>query len=184
MSIVRRIALACAGLALLAGFAPPLRPRVVLAVDGVGEPRNLPALLAERLGYFRDAGLIVTLVDAPADPSPGKLMADGRADGAVAYYHHTFMSQTDDKMVTQSVVLLGVTPSQRLMVASRLRDRVHSIRDLKGLRIITGGPNSGKTTATNWAFLHAGLSIRDYTPGPCRCCQKELLLDLRDPDEK
>jgi hypothetical protein len=27
-------------------------------------------------------------------------------------------------------------------------------------------------------------SIRDYTPGPCRCCQKELLLDLRDPDEK
>lgn len=25
-------------------------------------------------------------------------------------------------------------------------------------------------------------SIRDYTPGPCRCCQKELLLDLRDPD--
>lgn len=27
-------------------------------------------------------------------------------------------------------------------------------------------------------------SIRDYTPGPCRCCQKELLLDLIDPDAK
>ena len=27
-------------------------------------------------------------------------------------------------------------------------------------------------------------SIRDYTPGPCRCCQKELTLDLRDPDAK
>ena len=27
-------------------------------------------------------------------------------------------------------------------------------------------------------------SIRDYTPGPCRCCQKELLLDLIDPDSK
>lgn len=25
-------------------------------------------------------------------------------------------------------------------------------------------------------------NIRDYTPGPCRCCQKETLLDLRDPD--
>jgi hypothetical protein len=25
-------------------------------------------------------------------------------------------------------------------------------------------------------------SIRDYTPGPCRCCQKETILDLRDPD--
>ena len=25
-------------------------------------------------------------------------------------------------------------------------------------------------------------SIRAYTPGPCVCCQKETLLDLRDPD--
>jgi hypothetical protein len=25
-------------------------------------------------------------------------------------------------------------------------------------------------------------SIRYNTPGPCSCCQKELLLDLRDPD--
>jgi len=25
-------------------------------------------------------------------------------------------------------------------------------------------------------------SIRDYTPGPCRCCQKETVLDLRDPN--
>jgi hypothetical protein len=25
-------------------------------------------------------------------------------------------------------------------------------------------------------------SIRTYTPGPCWCCQKETLLDLRDPD--
>ena len=27
-------------------------------------------------------------------------------------------------------------------------------------------------------------SIRDYTPGPCRCCQKELTLELRDPDAR
>lgn len=147
--------------------APPQpRPRVVIAVDGVEQPRNLPALLAERLGYFRDAGLIVTLVDAPADPSPAKLMADGRADGAIAYYHHTFMSQTEDGSVTRAVLILGVAPGERLMVAQRLRNRVHSIADLKGMRIITGGPNSGKTTATTWAFLHAGLSGHDYVSMP------------------
>jgi NitT/TauT family transport system substrate-binding protein len=154
-------------LAASAGHAAvPARPRVVLAVDGIAEPRNLPVLLAERLGYFRDAGLIVTLVDAPAEPSVAQLTADGRADGAFAYYHHTFMTQTADGSITRAVAILGVTPAQRLMVASRLRDRVHNVADLKGLRIITGGPNSGKTTATNWAFLHAGLSIRDYTPLP------------------
>ena len=26
-------------------------------------------------------------------------------------------------------------------------------------------------------------SIRTYTPGPCWCCQKETLLDLRDPEQ-
>jgi hypothetical protein len=26
-------------------------------------------------------------------------------------------------------------------------------------------------------------SIRAYTPGPCVCCQRETVLDLRDPDE-
>src|SRR5438270_13644455 len=111
--------------------ATAIHPRIVLAVDGIEQPRNLPALLAERLGYFRDAGLTVTLVDAPADPSPAKLMADGRADGAVAYFHHTFMSQTEDGSITRSVVLLGVAPGERLLVSTRLRGRVHSVRDLK-----------------------------------------------------
>jgi NitT/TauT family transport system substrate-binding protein len=142
------------------------RERVVIAVDGIEQPRNLPAILAERLGYFRDAGLTVTLVDAAADPSPAKLMADGRADGAIAYFHHTFMSQIEDGCVTRAVVILGVTPGERLMVATRLREQVHSAADLKGMKIITGGPNSGKTTATTWAFLHAGLSGRDYVSLP------------------
>src|ERR1051326_6225138 len=95
--------------------------RIVLAVDGIEQPRNLPALLAERLGYFREAGVTVTLVDAPADPSPAKRLADGRADGAIAYFHHTFMSQVEDGVVTRAVVTLGLAPGERLMVASRLR---------------------------------------------------------------
>ena len=170
-TIVKSLLFACALLLLAAGTcdaAAPTRarPRVVIAVDGVEQPRNLPALLAERLGYFRDSGVTVTLVDAPADPSPAKLMADGRADGAIAYFHHTFMSQTEDGDVTRAVATLGLAPGERLMVASRLRGRVHSVADLKGMKIITGGANSGKTTATTWAFLHAGLNGRDYVSMP------------------
>lgn len=168
--MMRPLLVACAAISLFtaggADAASATRPRVVIAVDGIEQPRNLPALVAERLGYFKDAGLIVTLVDAPADPSPGKLMADGRADGAIAYYHHTFMSQSEDALVTRALVTLGVTPGQRLMVAARLKDKVRTVGDLKGMKIITGGPNSGKTTATTWAFLHAGLAGRDYVSLP------------------
>jgi NitT/TauT family transport system substrate-binding protein len=169
--MVKSILALCVLLLVAAGTGAAATPagvpaRIVLAVDGIEQPRNLPALLAERLGYFREAGVTVTLVDAPADPSPAKLMADGRADGAIAYFHHTFMSQVEDGAVTRAVVTLGLAPGERLMVASRLRGRVHSIGDLKGMKIITGGPNSGKTTATTWAFLHAGLRARDYVSLP------------------
>lgn len=145
--------------------AGPVR-RVVLAVDGVLQTRNLPVLLAERLGYFRDEGLAVTLVDSLGDPGVDDLVRDGRADGAVAFYHHTFMSQADDGVVTQAVVLMGVTPGLRLMVASRLKGRVSRVADLKGLRIYAGGANSGKTTAANWLVTHAGLRADDYVRLP------------------
>ncbi len=44
---------------------------VSLMVGGIEKQIYLPAVLAQQLGYFRDEGLTVTLVDAPAVPSPG-----------------------------------------------------------------------------------------------------------------
>jgi NitT/TauT family transport system substrate-binding protein len=163
---IKRITAGLFALCALSGVSPisaAQAPRVVIAVDGIAEPRNLPVLVAERLGYFVDEGLIVTLVDSPASPSPGELMKDGRADGAVAYFHHTFMSQSDDHLVTQAVVAMGVAPGFKLLVASRLRDRVHGLADLKGLRIYTGGKNSGKTTTANWLAARGGFTMHDYT---------------------
>jgi NitT/TauT family transport system substrate-binding protein len=163
---IKRITAGLFALCALGGVAPTSAaqaPRVVIAVDGIAEPRNLPVLVAERLGYFVDEGLIVTLVDSPASPSPGELMKDGRADGAVAYFHHTFMSQSDDHLVTQAVVAMGVAPGFKLLVASRLRDRVHTLADLKGLKIYTGGKNSGKTTTANWLAARGGFTLHDYT---------------------
>ena len=140
--------------------------RVVLAVDGTQQLRNLPVLLAERLGYFREQGLIVTLVDAPADPSIGQLVSDGRADGTVAYFHHTFESQIEGDKPAVSVLVMGATPQLKLLVAERLRDRVHQIKDLAGTRIITGGINSGKTTTMTMLAARGGFGPTGYTRLP------------------
>lgn len=183
MMWLRRIAtLASPGMLALAGTSsatPAATPRVVLAVDGTSEIRNLPVIVAERLGYFREEGLTVTLVDAPAEPSPADLMKDGRVDGAVAFYHHTFMSQADDHLVTQSVIAMGVSPALTIIVADRLRGQVKSLADLKGRRIFTGGSNSGKTTTANWIALHAGFGIHDYTALPLMS-RDEMAAALRD----
>lgn len=161
-----RIALFAGMIAGVAAAGAAAAPRVVLAVDGVGQTRNLPVLVAQQLGYFKREGLIVTLVDAPAAPSPADLLRDGRADGAVAFYHHTFMSQANDHLITQDVVTLAVTPALKLMVASRLQGEVRQIAELKGRRIFTGGENSGKTTAANWLAERGGFGIGGYQPLP------------------
>ena len=138
------------------------QPRVVLAVDGIGQTRNLPVLLAERLRYFSDAGLTVTLVDAPADPGVDQLIADGRADGAIAFYHHTFMTQVDRALASEAVLVMGASPQLKLIVAGRLANTIHSVADLKGRTIFVGGGNSGKTTTMNWLMMRAGLPIDSY----------------------
>jgi NitT/TauT family transport system substrate-binding protein len=183
---MKRIATVLCALGALSGLSPTSaaqEPRVVLAVDGIAEPRNLPVLVAERLHFFVDEGLIVTLVDSPASPTPGELMKDGRADGAVAYFHHTFMSQADDHLVTQAVLAMGVAPGFKLLVASRLRDRVHTLADLKGLRIYTGGPNSGKSTTANWLAARGGFTLHDYTAlAPTARGEMEHALQSGDAD--
>ena len=155
-------------LALLSSLrAEPVPPgtRVVLVVDGIKEVRNLPAILAERLGYFRDEQLTVTLMEIRDEVSSEELLMDGRADGAVAFYHHTILSQAEGKF-TKAVITLGGSPAVKVMVASRLKDQVRTVADLKGRKIFTGGPNSGKTTAANWLFVHAGLTAKDFTGLP------------------
>ena len=106
-------------------------------------------------------------------------MADGRADGAVAFYHHTFMTQADDHLVTRSVVSMGISPGLKVVVAGRLRGKIQTLADLKGLRIITGGRNSGKTTTANWLALHWGYGLAGYTPLPL-ASREAMAAELRD----
>lgn len=54
-----------------------------------------------------------------------------------------------------------------------LVDPIHT----KAMFVHTEG---GVKVITYWCDV---CSIRTYTPGPCWCCQKETLLDLRVPDQ-
>lgn len=147
--------------------------RFVIAADRVFETRNLPALLAERLGYFRDTGLRVTLVDMREDVPTEEQLADGRIDAGMAFYHHTLLAQAAGSE-TRSVVTLGISPAASLLIASRLAGQVRRVSDLKGLKVMTGGANSGKTTAMSWLALRAGLKPTDYERLPTRSREDAL----------
>jgi NitT/TauT family transport system substrate-binding protein len=134
-----------------------------VAVDGLKMVRNLPVLLADRLGYFKNEGLAVTFRETSADAEVDAMLADGRVAGMAAYFHHTIVAQAEEPNPMEAVVTLAVTPGYQVLMAAGLKGKVAGPADLKGRRIISGGPHSAKTTSANWLVLQAGFATTDYT---------------------
>lgn len=143
-----------------ANAASPPR-RIVVVVDGISAIRNFPVVLAERLGYLKNDKFAVTLMDIRHDVPIDSMVADGSVDAAIAYYHHTVAAHADGTPMA-AIVTLGVTPGAKIMVSNRLRDRYRTPADLKGARIVAGGPYSAKTTVANQLLITGGHMPGDY----------------------
>jgi NitT/TauT family transport system substrate-binding protein len=140
----------------------PIDKRIVLLVDEWKAVRNLPVVVAERLGYFREGGYDVTVMNVRDDVWHGDMLMDGRIDAVMAYWHHNAVNQAKGRD-TQVVVTMGVTPGAKVLVANHARDRFRSPADLKGARFIAGGAGSSKTTVANALVLAGGHKLADYT---------------------
>src|SRR3954465_2211166 len=68
--------------------AKPEQAKVVIAVGGRSLFYYLPLTLAERLGYFKDEGLNVEIVDFPGGAKALQAMMGGSADIVSGAYEH------------------------------------------------------------------------------------------------
>lgn len=161
--------LACAVVALAAAFVSsasadplPVDKRIVLLVDEWKAVRNLPVVVAERLGYLKSDGMDVTVMNVRDDVWHGDMLMDGRIDAVMAYWHHNVVNQSKGRD-TQAIVTLGVTPGAKVLVSNQAKDKYHTPADLKGSRFIAGGAGSSKTTVANALVMAGGLKLDDYT---------------------
>src|SRR5262249_12735404 len=152
-------ALSLLSLGSLADEAPK---RYVLLVDEYKAIRNFPLIVAERLGYLSDGGALVTAVNLRDDIPTAQMLADGRVDAVMAYYHHNIVNRSEGRNF-EAIVALGMTPGAKVLVANRAKGKYKSAADLKGARIIAGGAGSSKTTVANALVLAGGHQIGDYT---------------------
>lgn len=154
--------------------AVPVDRRIVLVVDEYKTVRNLPVLVAERLGYLKSDGMDVTVMNVRDDVWHGDMLMDGRVDAVMAYWHHNVVNQAIGRD-TEAIVTLGVTPGAKVLVATQAQDKYRTPADLKGARIIAGGAGSSKTTVANALVLAGGLKLADYTrlgtEGPAKNAQ-------------
>lgn len=139
----------------------PMDKRIVLVVDEWKAVRNLPVVVAERLGYLKSDGMDVTVMNVRDDVWHGDLLMDGRADAVMAYWHHNVVNHSIGRD-TQAVITLGVTPGAKVLVSNQAKDKFHKLADLKGSRFIAGGAGSSKTTVANALVLAGGLKLADY----------------------
>jgi NitT/TauT family transport system substrate-binding protein len=140
----------------------PADKRIVLLVDEWKAVRNLPVVIAERLGLLRADGFDVTVMNVRDDVWHGDMLMDGRIDAVMAYWHHNAVNQSIGRD-TQVIVTMGVTPGAKVLVANKSRDKFKTPADLKGARFIAGGDGSSKTTIANALVLAGGHKLADYT---------------------
>src|SRR4051794_41651410 len=59
---------------------------VTLMVGGLDKQIYLPAMLAQRLGYYKEQGLNVELSDESAGVEAGQQLLAGKVDGVIRFY--------------------------------------------------------------------------------------------------
>jgi len=155
----RMLAVAAVAAGLMTALPASAQDKLTVMLDWFINPDHAPLVVAQEKGFFKDAGLDVTLT-APADPNdPPKLVAAGGADLAVSYQPQLII-QVAEGLPLVRVGTLVSTPLNALVV---LRDGpVKTIADLKGRKI--GFSLAGFEDALLGAMLEKhGLSLKDVT---------------------
>ena len=160
--LLRRL-LATAGLLVLcyagAPQAAPLeKPHLTLAVGGKGLFYYLPLTIAERRGYFKDAGLELDIVDFPGGAKSLQAVVGGSADFAAGSFEHLLRLQAKGQSL-RAVALLARYPAMVLMLSKKAAANYHDWPDLKGLKIGVTAPGS-----STHLFLNRVLSLHGMKP--------------------
>jgi len=164
MTRLRITALALAALAIALAFAAcgekseeggGERESFSLTLDFYPNPDHAGIYMAEKLGYFEEAGLDVS-IDAPSDPAaPMKQVAAGRSDLAISYEPEVALAREQGLDVVAVAALVNRPLTSMIWLQ---KSGIKGVADLKGKTVATAG------IPYQDAFLKTILSRVDLTP--------------------
>ncbi|QHC31770.1 ABC transporter substrate-binding protein [Streptomyces sp. HF10] len=136
---------------------------VKIMVGGLDKVIYMPAMLTQRLGYFRDEGLNVQLMSEPAGVQAETALVAGQVQGAVGFYDHTLDLQVKGKSV-ESVVQFSRAPGEVEVVSGKAADDVTSPKDFKGRKLGVTGLGSSTDFLTKYLAVKNGVDVSEFTP--------------------
>lgn len=151
------IAAASAAVPLSRAAGAPLleRTHVTLGVGGKSVLYYLPVTVAERLGYFRDAGLTVEIADLAGGAKVLQALIGGSSDVGVSSYDTTIRMQAKGQDV-RAVIELGRFPGIALAVKKDKAAALRSFADLTNLKVGVSGPGSLTHYVVQYLVAKAG----------------------------
>lgn len=141
--------------------AAPEKPEITLAVGGKATLYYLPLTLADRLGYFRDEGLEVEILDFPGGAKALQALIGGSADIVSGGFEHTLQMQAKGQKI-QAFVLEGNAALALGLVKGKFATYAGP-QDLKGRKIGVTAPGSSTHTFLNQLLASAKLRPEDVS---------------------
>ncbi|WP_328320081.1 ABC transporter substrate-binding protein [Streptomyces sp. NBC_00388] len=137
--------------------------KIKIMVGGLDKVIYLPAMLTQRLGYFKDEGVDVSLLTEPAGVQAETALVSGDVQGTVGFYDHTLDLQSKGKHV-ESVVQFSHAPGEVEVVSSKAAGSLTGPKDFKGKKLGVTGLGSSTDFLTKYLAVRAGGKSGDFTP--------------------
>jgi NitT/TauT family transport system substrate-binding protein len=137
--------------------------QVKIMVGGLDKVIYLPAMLAQRLGYFDAEGLDVEMLSEPAGVQAETALVAGQVQGTVGFYDHTLDLQTKGKSV-ESVVQFSHAPGEVEIVSAKAAGDIGSPKDFKGQKLGVTSLGSSTDFLTKYLAVKNGVNVSEFTP--------------------
>ena len=138
----------------------PEKKDVTIAVGGKSLYYYLPLSIAEQLGYFKDEGLNVKIVDFQGGSRSLQAVVGGSADVVSGAFEHTISMQAKKQPMT-AFVLQGRAPQLALVVSNKTMKDYKQLSDLKGKKVGVTAPGSSSQMVANFILKKGGLGPKD-----------------------
>ena len=147
----------------LAASMPSARAEdsIKIMVGGLEKHIYLPFKLTEQLGYFKDEGLNVEMLNEPSGVDAENEMLSGNVAGVGGFYDHCVDLQAKGKTV-ESVVQINQVPGEVEMVSTK-HPEIKSMADAKGMSLGVTGLGSSTNFLTQYLAVKSGLKLGEFT---------------------
>jgi len=139
----------------------PEKSKVVLAVGGKSAIYYLSLTIAEKKGFFKEAGLDVEINDFQGGAKSLEALMGGSADVVAGAYEHTIRMQQRGQAI-KGFALIGRGMQLAIGMRKDVADKVKGPADIKGMKFGVSAPGSQThMLVANWA-AKGGLKATDF----------------------